>query len=95
MTAYEIKPPGGGAPILMSQIATGEDTVMPFLFIQYPHRKTPEMMIAMKGHNVRCLDCQQDIPKTIRRTKHRQRRIVDHVISHDRRKRVWLTEVEA
>ena len=69
MSAVTINPPGGGEPILMSQIETTDRkrrTFMPLLFIQYPHRKTPEMMIAVKGHDIRCLKCGHDISKTKR-----------------------------
>ena len=73
----------GSAPIRISQQGA-------FLMVVYPHRKTPDLYIAIKGHNTACMQCEegsQEIPKTKRRSVQSTERLIAHIRTHDRRRK--------
>lgn len=68
------------APIVLGPTGTVLITV------QYPYRKTKDVIIVAKGHLVHCCICAADIPKTKRDSASFLGRITAHLCSHDRRK---------
>ena len=60
-----------------------------FIMVRYPYRKSRSVLLALKGHNVHCCICDEDIPKTKRvRQPFTERRVTAHILRHDRRKTV-------
>lgn len=62
-------------------------TVMTFVY--YPHKKTPDIIITMRGHPVHCMICMEDIPRTKPRTRRRtvMEAVSEHLKAHGRRTR--------
>jgi len=69
----------GIQPIEVAQVGA-------MVFVRYPYRKQRELLLAIKGRNVHCCICDQDIPKTKRvRQTNLARRVTGHIMRHDRR----------
>lgn len=83
MSAYNLLGPKGET---FAEVGQGG----PWVLVYYPYRKTPHLYVSLKGHPIFCTQCNQQIPKTQRRSVRQSRRLWRHIAGHHRRAKALL-----